>query len=348
MPPTSQPFGITTDGQDITQYTLTNNSGCQVQLINYGAIVTTLTVPDRNGQPTDVVLGNKTLEGYESTPAYFGAIVGRYGNRIRNGQFELNAHTYTLATNNGPNHLHGGLQGFDKVVWQAEVSESTQSVHLTHISPNGHEGYPGTLTAHVTYTLTHDNTLKIQYHATTDQPTVINLTNHSYFNLAGSGTIEDHILTLKATHFTPVDDTLIPTGEIRPVKNSPMDFTTPTRIGDRIDANDEQMRYGGGYDHNWVLDNWDQSLQEMATVHDPKSGRTMTVSTTEPGVQFYTGNFLNGTIVGKYGHAYNKRIGLCLETQHFPNSPNQPNFPSTQLNPGETYQSETTYKFSII
>jgi len=346
MPLTSQYFGTTKDGQEITQYTLTNNNGCQVQLINYGATVTTLTVPDRHGQITDVVLGNKTLDGYESAPAYFGAIVGRYGNRIRNGQFEINRHTYTLATNNGPNHLHGGLQGFDKMVWQAETSASTPSVRLTHISPNGHEGYPGTLTAHVTYTLTTDNTFKIQYHATTDHPTVVNLTNHSYFNLAGSGAIVDHILTLKASHFTPVDDTLIPTGEIRSVKNTPMNFTKPKRIGDHIDANDEQIRYGGGYDHNYVIDHYDQSLQEIATVHDPKSGRTMTVSTTEPGVQFYTGNFLNGSITGKYGHVYGKRSGFCLETQHFPNSPNQSNFPSTLLTPDKIYQSETTYKFS--
>lgn len=346
MPLTSQPSGTTTNGQKITQYTLTNTNGCQVKIINYGAIITAITVPDRTGQIADVVLGNSSLQGYECASAYFGAVVGRYGNRIRNGQFTLNAHTYTLATNNGPNHLHGGLQGFDKVVWHAETSESTQSVHLTHISPNGHEGYPGTLTARVTYTLASNNALKIQYHATTDHPTVVNLTNHSYFNLAGSGTIVDHTLTLNASHFTPVDNTLIPTGELRPVAQTPMDFTTPTRIGDRIDAPDEQIRYGGGYDHNWVVDNWDQSLREIATVHDPKSGRVLIVSTTEPGVQFYTGNFLDGSIVGKNNQTYGKRSGFCLETQHFPNSPNQPNFPSTVLTPGETYHSETTYTFS--
>jgi aldose 1-epimerase len=347
MPLISQFFGTTHDGQEITQYTLTNANGCEVQLINYGAIITALAVPDRNGNVVDVVLGHSTLSDYESASPYFGAIVGRYGNRIQNGQFELHGRTYMLATNNGPNHLHGGLQGFDKMVWKAKASESSLSVHLTHISPNGHEGYPGTLKTHVTYTLTHDNTLKIQYQATTDQPTVVNLTNHSYFNLAGSGTIVDHTIVLHANHFTPVDNTLIPTGEIRSVTNTPMDFTTPTRIGDRIDANDEQIRYGGGYDHNWIVNNADQSLREIATVYDPKSGRTMTVSTTEPGVQFYTGNFLDGSIVGKYDQVYGKRSGFCLETQHFPNSPNQPNFPSTVLNPGETYQSQTTYRFSV-
>ncbi|MFT5366336.1 MAG: aldose 1-epimerase [Candidatus Latescibacterota bacterium] len=343
---TSQPFGTTTEDQKVTQYTLTNSNDCQVKIITYGAIVTSITVPDRNGQIADVVLGHDTLDGYESAPAYLGAVVGRYGNRIRNGQFELNGQTHTLATNNGPNHLHGGLHGFNQMVWHAEASEATQSVHLTHTSPNGHEGYPGTLTAQVTYTLTDHNALKIQYRATTDQSTVVNLTNHSYFNLAGAGTIVDHTLTLNASHFTPVDDTLIPTGEICPVQNTPFDFTTPTRIGDRIDAENNQIRHGGGYDHNWVMDNWNQSLNEIAIVNDPTSGRIMTVSTTEPGVQFYTGNFLDGSIVGKQGHTYGKRSGLCLETQHFPNSPNQPNFPITTLNPGEEYQSETVYTFT--
>ncbi|MBT4139329.1 MAG: galactose mutarotase [Candidatus Latescibacteria bacterium] len=343
---TSQHFGTTTDGQDITQFTLTNSNNCQVKIITYGAIVTSITVPDRNGQMADVVLGHDTLEGYQNTPAYLGAVVGRYGNRIRNGQFELNGQTYTLATNNGPNHLHGGLQGFDKMVWQAEVDEPTQSVRLTHTSQSGHEGYPGTLTAQVTYTLTDNNALQIKYHATTDQPTIVNLTNHSYFNLAGQGTIVDHTLKLNASHFTPVDDTLIPTGELRPVQKTPFNFTTPIRIGDRIDANDEQIRQGGGYDHNWVLDAWDQSLKEIAMLRAPHSGRTMTVSTTEPGVQFYTGNFLDGSVVGKGDQTYNKRTGLCLETQHFPNSPNQPNFPSTTLNPGEEYRSETVYTFT--
>lgn len=344
---TSQHFGTTTDGQDVTQYTLTNSNECQVKIITYGAIVTSLTVPNRTGQMTDVVLGHDTLDGYEKTPAYLGAVVGRYGNRIRNGQFELNDTTYTLATNNGPNHLHGGLQGFDKMVWQSKADESTSSVHLTHTSPNDHEGYPGTLTAQVTYTLTDNNALQIKYNATTDQPTIVNLTNHSYFNLAGQGTILDHTIKLNASHFTPIDDTLIPTGVLQPVKNTPFDFTTPTRIGDRIDAIDEQIHHGGGYDHNWVLDNWDQSLKEIATLYEPRSGRTMIVSTTEPGVQFYTGNFLDGSVVGKQNRAYTKRTGLCLETQHFPNSPNQTNFPSTTLNPGEEYQTETVYTFAI-
>ena len=344
MPVTTQPFGTTKDGQEVTLYTLTNANTCQVQITNFGAIITSITVPDRKGQMTDVTLGYDTLQGYENDPSYLGATVGRYGNRIQNGQFELNGTTYPLATNNGPNHLHGGLKGFNKMVWDATVEAST--VRLTHINPHNHEGYPGTLTTQVTFTFTDDNALKITYNATTDQPTVINLTNHSYFNLASNGTIEDHILTLKASHTTPVDNTLIPTGEIRPVQNTPFDFTHPTPIGDRIDANDEQIQFGGGYDHNFVIDHWDQSLREFAHVHAPQSGRTMTVSTTEPGVQFYTGNFLDGSIVGKQTKAYTKRSAFCLETQHFPNSPNQPTFPTTQLNPGDTYQSETVYTFS--
>jgi aldose 1-epimerase len=343
----SRIFGTTTDGQEITQYTLTHANNCQVKIINYGAIVTSITVPDRGGQMADIVLGHDALDGYANAAGYLGAVVGRYGNRIRNGQFELNGQTCNLATNNGPNHLHGGLLGFNQMVWQARAEESANRIRLTHISPDGDEGYPGTLTAQVTYTLTDSGGLNIQYRATTDQPTVVNLTNHSYFNLAGAGSILDHSLTLNASHFTPVDNTLIPTGEIRPVQNTAFDFTVPTRIGDHIDAHDDQIGHGGGYDHNWVLDGWDQSLRDIAIVHDPHSGRKMTVSTTEPGVQFYTGNFLDGSIVGKQGLPYGKRSGLCLETQHFPNSPNQPNFPRTTINPGEEYRSETVYTFSV-
>jgi len=345
MPLTSQPFGTTTNGHPVTQYTIKNTQGSRVQIINYGAIVTSLIIPDRTGKPTDVVLGYDTLGGYETDAAYLGAVVGRYGNRICNGRFALDGHTYTLATNNPPNHLHGGPQGFHQVIWQAEPLDE-KSLRLTHTSPDGHEGYPGTLTAQVTYTLTEDNALKIAYHATTDQTTIVNLTNHSYFNLTGSGTILDHILTLNASHFTPVDNTLIPTGKIQSVQNTPFDFTHPTRIGERINAQDEQIQFGGGYDHNWVIDNWQKTSQHIATVHAPQSGLTMKVSTTEPGVQFYTGNFLDGTIVGKQGQTYNKRSGFCLETQHFPDSPNQPTFPTTQLTPDQTYQSETTYQFS--
>lgn len=343
---TSTPFGTTTDGQEITQFTLANANHCQVQIINYGAAITAIAIPDHKGQIADIVLGYDTLKGYENDTAYFGAIVGRYGNRIQNGRFTLNGQTHVLATNNGPNHLHGGPQGFHKMIWQAQTTD--KGVVLTHISPDGHEGYPGTLTATVAYTLTEQNELKIQYHATTDRPTIANLTNHSYFNLAGTGSILDHILTMKASHFTPVDSTLIPTGEIRPVHNTPMDFTTPTRIGGHIDNTDEQLQHGGGYDHNWVIDDWNKTLREIVYVHDPKSGRTMTVSTTEPGVQFYTGNFLNGTQIGKNQTAYQQRTGFCLETQHFPNSPNQPDFPSTELKPDQAYTSETVYKFSTI
>jgi aldose 1-epimerase len=344
---TAQHFGATADGQDITQFTLTNANLCQVQIINYGAIVRSVRIPDSNGKLADVVLGLDTLRAYENAPAYFGAIVGRYGNRIRNGQFALDGQTYTLATNNGPNHLHGGVKGFHQMVWRAEASEAAESVHLTHTSPNGHEGYPGRLTAQVTYTLTGNNALKIAYRATTDQPTLVNMTNHSYFNLAGEGTILDHVLTLNASHFTPVDDTLIPTGEIRSIRNTPMDFTRPTRIGDRLGSDDQQIQYGGGYDHNWVIDHPSPSLTEFANLWDPKSGRRMTVATTEPGVQFYSGNFLDGSLLGSGGRSYVKRSGLCLETQHFPNSPNQPNFPSARLNPGEDFHSETVYTFFV-
>ncbi|MDP6042171.1 MAG: aldose epimerase family protein [Candidatus Latescibacteria bacterium] len=336
-------FGKIDSGQSITRFTLTSDTGSSVQLISLGAAVTTLSVPDRNGKIGDVVLGYDTLSGYENDTAYFGAIVGRYGNRIARGKFTLNNSEYILATNNEKNHLHGGIYGFDKVVWQTEIIDD--SIQFTYTSSDGEEGYPGTLTATVAYTFTDQNELKITYGATTDKATPVNLTHHGYFNLSENNHILNHELTLKATHFTPVDAGLIPTGEIRPVSQTPMDFTTSTPIGTRIDANDEQLQYGGGYDHNWVIDNRNGSLQQIATVHDPQSGRTMHVSTTEPGVQFYSGNFLDGTVIGKNGVAYPLRSGFCLETQHFPDSPNKPAFPSTILNPGETYQSKTVYTF---
>ena len=338
-------FGTTQDGHEITRFTLATNSGSSVQLIPLGATVTSVNVPDKNRQLADVVLGFDTLAEYENNIPHFGVVVGRYGNRIARGKFTLNDQEYTLATNNGENHLHGGNRGYDTAVWETETRDD--SICFTHTSPEGDEGYPGTLTATVTYAFTEQNELKIAYHATTDAPTPINLTNHSYFNLSGSGNILDHELTLNATHFTPVDAGLIPTGEIRTVANTPMDFTSATRIGDRIDTSDEQVQHGGGYDHNWVLNNWDNTLQQIATVHDPHSGRYMRVHTAEPGVQFYSGNFLDGSLTGKNNATYPKRSGLCLETQHFPDSPNQPTFPSTILNPGEIYQTETVYTFDV-
>ena len=338
-------YGQTHSGQSVTRFSLTADNGSSVQLSSLGAAITSLSVPDSQGQIGDVVLGFDTLAGWEENVPHFGVVVGRYGNRIAKGKFTLNGQEYTLATNNGQNHLHGGNIGFDRVVWQAE--EKDGNICFTHTSTDGGEGYPGTLTATVTYTFTEQNELKIAYHATADAPTPVNLTNHSYFNLSGQGNILDHELTLNAAHFTPVDSGLIPTGELRAVINTPMDFTSATRIGDRIDADDEQITYGGGYDHNWVLDNWDETLRQFATVHDTHSGRIMRVLTAEPGVQFYSGNFLDGTITGKNGAIYSKRAGFCLETQHFPDSPNQPNFPSTILNPDETYQTKTVYAFDV-
>jgi aldose 1-epimerase len=330
-------------------YTLTNNGGASATISSYGGIVIALNVPDRSGQREDVVLGFDNLDDYRKAGPYFGALIGRYGNRIANGQFNLNGVAYTLAQNDGPNSLHGGLKGFDKVVWEAKRIDSPvgPALELTYLSPDGEEGYPGNLAVTVVYTLTHDNELKINYTATADQDTIVNLTHHAYFNLAGHnrGDILGHILTINADRFTPVNETLIPTGELRPVAGAPFDFTRPTAIGARIDQADEQLKFGLGYDHNWVLNNHDGSLALAATVSDPGSGRVLEVWTTEPGVQFYSGNFLDGSQIGKGGHAYQQRQGFCLETQHFPDSPNQPDFPSTTLKAGETYNTTTIYKF---
>lgn len=340
---TKEPFGQTADGAEVSLYTLTNQSGMTVQITNYGGIVTSIVTPDRDGNPGDVVLGFTDLEGYLAEHPYFGALIGRYGNRIAQGRFTLDGQTYTLATNNGPNHLHGGIKGFDKVVWQAEELPGQDALRLTYTSPDGEEGYPGTLTTTVTYTLTGDNELKIDYEATTDKATPINLTNHSYFNLA-AGQAEDalaHELTIYADRYTVVDETLIPTGELRPVQGTPMDFTSAHAIGERIG------QVEGGYDHNYVLNK--PAAAEMtlaATAYEPTSGRFMEVFTTQPGVQFYSGNFLDGSLTGKGNVVYKKHYGFCLETQHFPDSPNQPDFMSTILRPGEKYQHATIYKFS--
>jgi len=345
---TKQPFGKTPEGAPVDLYTLTNSKGVRVSITNYGGIIVSLFTPDRNGQAGDIVLGFERLEDYLKGHPYFGAIVGRYGNRIAKGRFTLDGVTYKLAQNNGENHLHGGLKGFDKKLWQAGDWTDAEGQHLllSYTSPDGEEGYPGTLNVRVTYTLNEQNQFRIDYAATTDKATVVNLTNHSYFNLAGEGDILGHLLRLNADRFTPVDAGLIPTGELRPVKGTPFDFTAPTAIGARIEQNDEQLRFGRGYDHNFVLRGGGGALAEAAEIYEPKTGRVLKVLTSEPGVQFYTGNFLDGTLTGKGGRVYVRRSGLCLETQHFPDSPNQPAFPSTVLRPGETYRSTTVWEFS--
>ena len=340
-------------GKPIEMVTLKNKNGIELQAISYGGIITSLKVPDRSGKFADVVLGFDTLENYwaDPPPPYFGAIIGRYGNRIAKGKFTLGGKTYTLATNNGPNHLHGGNKGFDKQVWTIATKESPDgsSAIFTRTSPDGEEGYPGNLQVRGTYTLTDKNELIFEYHATTDKPTPVNLTQHTYWNLAGegSGDILGHVLTINADRFTPVDDTLIPTGVLASVAGTPFDFRQPTAIGARIDQNDDQLKKGPGYDHNWVLNRKGAGLELAARLTDPKSGRSMEIATTEPGLQFYSGNFLDGTFKGKSGHPYVRRSALCLETQHFPDSPNQPNFPSTILQPGKSYDSKTVITFGV-
>ncbi|MGE5489012.1 MAG: aldose epimerase family protein [bacterium] len=341
-------FGQTADGTPVDLYTLSNANGFEASITNYGAILVSLKTPDRNGTFGDVILGFENLDGYLGNHPFFGAIVGRYGNRIAKGQFSLDGQVYKLAVNDGPNHLHGGVKGFDKVVWQArEAGSPTEpALELKYTSKDGEEGYPGNLSVTVVYTVTADNSLRIDYTATTDKATPVNLTNHAYFNLAGEGDILGHQLTLNASRFTPTDKGLIPTGELRSVKGTPFDFTTATEIGARIEADDEQLKFAGGYDHNFVLDSGGGTLAKAAELYDPKTGRVMEVFTTEPGVQFYTGNFLDGTLKGKGGRVYTKRSALCLETQHYPDSPNKPNFPSTILKPGAEYRTTTVYKFS--
>jgi aldose 1-epimerase len=347
---TTKAFGTTTAGEKVTQYTLTNVKGASVSIINYGGIVTSLKVPDRNGKLADVVLGFKTLAEYEKPGPYFGALIGRYGNRIANGEFTLDHKTYHLARNNNGQSLHGGLKGFEKMIWNATPVETKQgpSLKLTYVSKDGEEGYPGSLSVTATYTLTNKNELKIVYRATTDKATVVNLTHHSYFNLAGpgSGDILDHVVTIHAKKYTPVDKVLIPAGKLASVKGTPFDFRNPTPIGARINEQDEQLKNGNGYDHNWVADKLPGHLGMISKVEDPKSGRVMEVISTEPGVQFYSGNFLDGSITGKGGKVYNFRNGFCFEPQHFPDSPNHKNFPSTVLRPGETYKNTIIYRFS--
>jgi len=344
-------FGKTGDGKQVDLYVLTNKNGVEVDITNFGAAVVSLKVPDRHGKTDDVVLGYDDLDGYLHDKSYFGATVGRYANRIAHGKFTLNGTTYTLAKNEGENHLHGGVRGFNKVVWEAkDVSTAgVAALRLNYLSKDGEEGYPGNLSVQVTYTLTNNNELKIDYVATTDKDTVLNLTHHSYFNLAGQGKgdILQHQLLLHASRFTPVDATLIPTGEIRNVKGTPLDFATATAIGSRIDQGHEQLKLGHGYDHNFVLDGGRGGTPVLAAqVYEPSSGRVMEVWTTQPGIQFYSGNFLDDTIRGKSGSPYRRRAAFCLETQHFPDSPNKPNFPSTILKPGSQFKSSTTYKFS--
>jgi len=346
-----KPFGKTPDGQPIDLYVLTNKNGVEAAITNYGGAVVSLKVPDRNGKFADVVLGYDSLDGYVNDKSYFGAIVGRYGNRIGHAQFSLDGKTYTLAKNNGENSLHGGIKGFNKAVWPAKELpvKNGQSLELTYLSKDGEEGFPGDLHVRVVYTLTDSNELKIEYSATTDKKTVVNLTNHTYFNLAGpgSGDILGHQLVIEADKFTPVDASLIPTGEFRDVQGTPLDFRKATAIGVRIDQDDEQLKLGHGYDHNFVLRRAAGApISLAARVVEPNTGRVLEVWTTEPGVQFYTGNFLDGTARGKGGLTYARRSAFCLETQHFPDSPNQPKFPSVVLNPGEKYTTTTAYKFT--
>jgi aldose 1-epimerase len=348
-----QPFGSTANGKAVDEYTLTNTHGVEAKILTYGGIIASLRVPDRNGQLANVVLGCRNLVDYETVSPYFGCITGRYANRIAQARFTLNGKTYQLAVNDGPNSLHGGKKGLDKQVWSAKTVETDAGVglELRYRSVDGEEGYPGNLDVTVTYTLTAANELRINYAATTDAATVVNLTNHSYFNLAGNGTgtVYDHILTLNADRYTPVDATLIPTGELAPVANTPFDFRQPKTIGSGQRSAHEQIVIAHGYDHNWVLNHADftkPTLISAARVYEPTSGRVMEVLTSEPGIQFYAGNFLNATIVGSSGGLYRQSDALALETQHFPDSPNQASFPSTVLNPGATYQSTTIYKFA--
>ena len=345
-------FGKTPDGKEVDLYTLTNAHGMKAKISTYGGIITELDAPDRDGKMGDVVLGFDNLKSYLAGSPYFGALIGRVANRIAKGRFTLDGKEYKLFVNNGPNALHGGEKGFDKVVWRAEPEETKDgpALKLTYLSPSGEEGYPGNLTVHVTYTLTNENALRIDYTATTDKATPLNLTNHSYFNLGGpgSGDVLGEEVMIAADKYTPVDATMIPTGEIKPVKGTPLDFTKPTTIGARIDElkPDKAAANPGGYDHNYVLRGGDKEPALAARVHDPKTGRTMEVYTTEPGLQFYTGNFLDGTLKGKNGVVYKKHQAFCMEADHFPDSVNHPDFPSTILEPGKTYTQTTVYNFS--
>ncbi len=348
---TRAPFGVLANGDSVLVFTIANAQGVQVRALDYGGIIQSIRTPDRTGAFADIVLGFDSLDQYVTRSPYFGAIVGRYANRIAKGRFSLDGKAYTLAVNNGPNALHGGLVGFDKVIWRAEpfVTDSGAGVVWTHVSPDGDQGYPGALSLRVTYTLSNDNRLIIEYEATTDKPTILNLTNHAYFNLhgAGSGTVLDEVVTIDADSITPVDSTLIPTGKGESVAGTPFDFRTPTAIGARIGADNPQLKYAGGYDFNWVLNRTDAtSLVHAARVIDPASGRTLDCYTTQPGLQFYTANFLDGSFAG-IGGTYVRRGAFTLETQHYPDSPNHPSFPSTVLRPGQTFRSTTVFRFGV-
>ncbi len=348
-------FAYTSDGQEVLQYTLKNQNDLRISVLNYGGIITNLFVPDRDGELNDIVLGYNNIEDYINNSPFFGALIGRYGNRIADGKFVLDAKEYQLALNDKPGdipcHLHGGNIGFDKIIWNVKpiIKDGTVSLKLFYRSKDGEEGYPGNLDITVYYHLTNDNTLRIEYYAETDQATPINLTQHSYFNLKGegSGDVLDHKVYINADKFTPVNEGLIPTGSIETVKDTPFDFSIPKKINDDISKDNRQLSYGGGYDHNYVLNDENRDLHHAATVIEPESGRKLDVWTTEPGVQFYSGNNLEKSYVGKSGKPYKKYAGLCLETQHYPDSPNQDSFPSTILRPGEKYESLTEFRFSI-
>jgi aldose 1-epimerase len=348
----SAPYGTLPNGKEVDQYTLTNDSGMTVKILTYGGIITDIDVPDRHGAMANVELGFDSLDKYVSSSPYFGAIIGRYANRIANGRFTLDGVTYHLPQNNGTNTLHGGVRGFDKHIWKpsTEIRKNGVSLHLHYTSPDGQQGFPGTLSTDVTYTLTNDDRLRMEYRASTTKPTVVNLTNHAYFNLAGegSGDVFGQVLYVAAHHYTPIDANLIPTGVIAPVAGTPFDFTTPTAIGARIHDGDEQIVLAHGYDHNWVLDRapGDDELRLAARVEDPASGRVLRVYTTEPGIQIYTGNFLDGSLVGPSGHTYRQGDAFTVETQHYPDSPNEPSFPSTVLRPGHLFLSTTVYAFA--
>jgi aldose 1-epimerase len=346
-----QPYGVLPSGDSVALFSLDNGRGVTVKAIEYGAIITAIVVPDREGRVADIVLGHDSLAGYLAASPYFGAVVGRFGNRIAKGRFELDGVTYHLATNNGPNHLHGGIRGFDKVRWTgtAVEADSIVGVRFAYRSPDGEEGYPGTVTVSVTYALNLAGELIVDYAATSDKATPVNLTQHSYFNLTGlpSRDVLGHFLTIPADRYTPVDSTLIPTGALDSVGGSPFDFRAATAVGARIGAEHQQLRFGKGYDHNFVLNRSGEGLALAATLTDPSTGRSLTVRTTEPGLQFYSGNFLDGSITGKGGQVYRHRSGLTLETQHFPDSPNRPQFPSTILRPGTEYRSETVFAFGV-
>ncbi|WP_439882565.1 aldose epimerase family protein [Pontibacter sp. MBLB2868] len=342
---TKEPFGKAPNGEEVSLYTLTNKNGVEVKITNYGAIVTSIVTPDKNGKMGDITLGFDKVDGYIPNDPHFGGIVGRYANRIAKGKFSVDGQEYTLATNNAPNHLHGGITGFDRVVWQAEELPEQNAIQLTYLSKDMEEGYPGNLKAVVTYTLTDDNGLKIDYEATTDKATPVNLTNHSYFNLSAGQDkdILNDVVQINADKFTVTDETLIPTGELKSVKGTPYDFTTPQPVGPRVNT----LPGGYGYDLNYVIDKGGDDLTKAATVYDPTSGRMMEVFTTQPGIQFYTAYHLDGSLTGKNNTVYARYAGLCLEAQHYPDSPNQPSFPSTILKPGEKYKETTIYKFGV-